>query len=196
MPIQEGPSIDKVRKTESQGVLQLTESFVISQTSKKRTGNHLVQHMFFADQKRKSKKWERREELKSVALKKKRKIKAGLPWIQSPPLIMISLLSLSYDISSNPASSGFTVNTCSWANYLNDLYLTSLSGKKRILKLHTWWGCCKEWLNIWKECSTYEGRYETMASMSLQDRSDLYAQTMSLSMWSHWEAEFQSRHFK
>ena len=79
MPIQEGPSIDKVRKTESQGVLQLTESFVILQTSKKRTGNHLVQHMLFADQKRKSKKWERREELKSVALKKKRKIKAGLP---------------------------------------------------------------------------------------------------------------------
>lgn len=131
-----------------------------------------------------------------VLLKKKRKIKAGLPWIQSPPLIMISLLSLSYDISSNPASSGFTINTCSWANYLNDLYLTSLSGKKRILKLHTWWGCCKEWLNTWKECSTYEGRYETMASMSLQDRSDHYVQTMSLSMWSHWEAEFQSRHFK
>lgn len=74
MPIQEGPSIDKVRKTESQGVLQLSESFVIiSQTSKKRTGNHLVQHMLFADQKRKSKKWERREELKSVCFIKKEK---------------------------------------------------------------------------------------------------------------------------
>ena len=112
MPTQEGPSTDKARKTESQSFLQPSESFVIiTQTSKK--GNHLVQHMLFADQKKKSKTWERREELKPVLLKKKRKIKAGLPLTQSPPLIMVSLLSLSFDISSNPASRGFTINTCS-----------------------------------------------------------------------------------
>lgn len=77
---------------------------------------------FLLIKKKKSKTWERREELKPVLLKKKRKIKAGLPLTQSPPLIMVSLLSLSFDISSNPASRGFTINTCSWANYLNDLY--------------------------------------------------------------------------
>ena len=100
MSTQEGPRTDKVRKTESQSVLQLRESAVtITQTNKqendKKEQEIIWSNTYFVliKKKKKSKKWERKKELKYVLLKKRIKIKAGLPLTQSPPLIMISLLS-------------------------------------------------------------------------------------------------------
>lgn len=102
MPNQEGPRIDKVRKTESQSILQHSGSAVTITQTNKQENDKKEQEIIWSNtcfvliKKKKSKKWERKEELKSVLLKKKRKIKAGLPLTQSPPLIMISLLSLSH----------------------------------------------------------------------------------------------------
>ena len=192
MSTQEGPRTDKVRKTESQSVLQLRESAVTITQTHKQENDKKEQEIIWSNtcfvliKKKKSPKMGKEEGTQVCFIKKENKnqSRSSFDPISSSNY---DLLALSYDISSNPASRGLTINIWSWANYLNDLYLTSLSGKKRILKLHTWWGVVR---NDWKECSTYEGCYETMASLSLQERSDHHVQTMPLSAWSHQETEF------
>ena len=113
MPTQEGPSTDKARKTESPSFLQPSESFVIiTQTSKK--GNHLVQHMLFADQKKKVQNMGKEGGTQACFIKKEKKnqSRSSFDPISSSNYGLLAL-SLSFDISSNPASRGFTINTCS-----------------------------------------------------------------------------------
>ena len=116
MPTQEGPRTDKVRKTESQSVLQLRESAVTITQTHKQENDKKEQEIIWSNtyfvlikKKKKVQKMGKEEGTQVCFIKKENKnqSRSSFDPISSSNY---DLLALSYDISSNPASRGLTIN--------------------------------------------------------------------------------------